>query len=58
MAKSIPALVTPDVLKWARELDKITVEEISSKIKVSSDKILAWENGTEYPTFNQAKKIS
>lgn len=58
MAKSIPALVTPDVLKWARELDKTTVEEISSKIKVSSDKILAWENGTEYPTFNQAKKLA
>ena len=33
MAKSIPALVTPEVLVWARELDAISVDEIASKMK-------------------------
>ena len=27
MAKSIPAIVTPEVLQWARGLDKISVNE-------------------------------
>lgn len=34
MAQSIPALVTPEVLQWARGLDRITVEEIARKLKV------------------------
>lgn len=58
MAKSIPAIITPEVLQWARELDMITIDEVSAKLKVSSDKIIAWENGTEYPTFNQAKNLA
>lgn len=58
MAKSIPAIITPKVLQWARELDMITIDEVSTKLKVSSDKVIAWENGTEYPTFNQAKNLA
>lgn len=58
MAKSIPAIITPEVLQWARELDMITIDEVSAKLKVSSDKIIAWEKGTEYPTFNQAKNLA
>ena len=58
MAKSIPAMVTPEVLQWARNLDMITLDEISLKLKVTSDKIEAWENGLEYPTFTQAKKLA
>lgn len=34
MARSIPAIVTPEVLQWARRLDRITLEEISQKLKV------------------------
>lgn len=58
MTKSIPAIITPEVLQWARELDMITIDEVSAKLKVSSDKIIAWEKGTEYPTFNQAKNLA
>lgn len=58
MAKSIPAIITPEVLQWARLLDLITVEEISTKLKVAPEKIESWENGTEYPTFNQAKSMA
>ena len=58
MAKSIPAMVTPEVLQWARNLDMITINEISLKLKVTTDKIEAWENGSEHPTFNQAKSLA
>ena len=43
MAKSIPALVTPEVLVWARELDAISVDEIASKMKIPPQKIEEWK---------------
>lgn len=58
MAKSIPAIVTPEVLQWARSLDRITIEEIALKLKVDVAKVEAWENGTEHPTLPQAKYLA
>lgn len=58
MAKSIPAIVTPEVLQWARGLDRITLEEIAQKLKVEVAKVEAWENGSEYPTLPQAKVLA
>lgn len=58
MAKSIPAIVTPEVLQWARSLDRITLEEISQKLKVEVAKVEAWENGSEHPTLPQAKALA
>lgn len=58
MAKSIPAIITPEVLQWARGLDSITVEEIAQKLKVEAAKVEAWENGSEYPTLPQAKNLA
>lgn len=37
MARGIPAIVTPEVLQWARDLDRITIDEIAQKLNV--DKI-------------------
>lgn len=58
MAKSIPAIVTPEVLQWARGLDRISVDEIAQKLKVDVAKVEAWENGSEYPTLPQAKNLA
>lgn len=58
MAKSIPAIVTPEVLQWARSLDRITLEEIALKLKVEVAKVEAWENGSKYPSLIQAKNLA
>ena len=58
MGKSIPAIVTPEVLSWARGLDKITVAERAMKIKVDTAKVLAWEAGSEYPTLAQVMRLA
>lgn len=58
MAKSIPAIVTPEVLTWARNLDQITVEEIARKLKTEASKVEAWERGEEHPTLPQAKAFA
>ena len=58
MAKSIPALITPEVLTWARNLDGYSVQEVATKLRVTQDKITEWENGESYPTLLQAKKLA
>ena len=58
MATSIRALITPEVLAWARDLDKITIEEASRRIKVPVTKIEEWESGVSCPTLRQAKELA
>ena len=58
MAKSIPAIITPSVLKWARNLDSITVEDAAKHLNVTVEKIDSWESGEAFPTLNQAKKLA
>ena len=58
MANAIPAIVTPEVLRWARELDSISIEDIAKKMKVSTERVQQWENGEAYPTLNQAKELA
>lgn len=58
MAKTIPALVTPEVLIWARNLDNVSVDEIAEKMHITPEKILSWEQGTLRPTIKQAKDLA
>lgn len=58
MAKSIPAIITPEVLAWARNLDGITIDDIAAKLHTAPEKILPWEQGTSYPTVTQAKNLA
>lgn len=58
MGKSIPALITPEVLIWARNLDGIAIEDAAARLKVKPGKIESWENGSEYPTLRQAKDLA
>ena len=53
MARGIPAIVTPEVLQWARGLDGITIDEIAQKLNVNAAKVSAMENffrSVEMPT--------
>ena len=57
MAKSVKALITPEVLKWAREKRmKLEIDYAAKKLKIEPERLEAWENGTEQPTFAQLKK--
>ena len=53
MARGIPAIVTPEVLQWARDLDRITIDEIAQKLNVDAAKVSAWENGNEHPSLKK-----
>ena len=58
MAKTIPAIVTPEVLVWARNLDNVSVDDIAKRIHTTPDKILSWEQGISRPTLKQAKDLA
>ena len=59
MAKSVKALITPEVLKWARERRiRLDLEFAADKLKIDSERLAAWESGDDQPTFAQLKKIA
>lgn len=55
MARSVPALVEPAVLKWARNSRGLTVEEAAQKFKQEPQTIEAWECGEKAPTVAQLR---
>ena len=58
MAKSVKALITPEVLKWARERRiRLEINYAAKKLSIKPERLEAWENGTDRPTFAQLKKI-
>ena len=59
MARSVKALITPEVLKWARERRiRLEIDHVAKKLKINPECLEAWENGTEHPTFAQLKNIA
>lgn len=52
------ALVTPQLLVWARESAHLRPDEAARKIVISEDTLHAWESGEERPTLIQARKAS
>lgn len=58
MAKSIPALVNPKLLAWAREQAGFSVQEVSLKVKRDVEELRAWEQGEQQPTLRQAEKLA
>ncbi len=58
MAASIPALVEPDVLRWARETIDLTPTAASRKLDLPDDRVEAWESGHEVPTIAQLRRAA
>lgn len=52
------AIVTSNVLKWARESARMTVEIAAAKVHISTTKLLEWEHGENYPTIKQAQTLA
>ncbi len=58
MSRSIPALVNPPLLVWAREEAGYAVEAVADWLKVPTDLLRAWENGTEKPSVAKAQSLA
>lgn len=52
------AYINCEILKWARERTPIKIDDIPIRVKeFTSEQVEDWENGIEYPSINQAKKL-
>lgn len=58
VATSIPALVEPAVLRWARESIGLTEVGAARKIGVPDDRVAQWESGDTQPTIAQLRKAA
>lgn len=58
MSSSIPALVEPAVLRWARETANITPVAASRFLDLRDGTVEEWEAGTAQPTIAQVRKAS
>ena len=52
------ALITPDVLAWARDRAQMSIDALSARLPTKAERVEAWEKGELKPTFNQAQKLA
>lgn len=57
MSRSIPALVKPVLLIWARERAGLRLEDAAAKLDVEVDRLEQWEQGTDRPSIAQLRMI-
>jgi len=58
MTASIPALVEPLVLRWARESVGLSPLAAARKLGVPDDRVDLWEQGQAQPTVSQLRKAA
>ena len=52
------AMVTPTLLRWARQRQGMELSSIASRLKVKPEAVAAWESGERRPTFRQAQNFA
>lgn len=57
MSRSIPALIRPVLLVWAREKAGLRTEEAAAKLRIPAKRLLEWERGEERPSIAQLRKL-
>jgi len=45
------------LLKWAREVSNMPIPFVAEKFSKNPDTIIAWEGGSDYPTYSQLEKL-
>lgn len=53
--------INPEVIRWARETAGLTIEQVVEKIdrkRVTSDVVLAWEDGSQSPSYAQLERLA
>ncbi|MDP2830217.1 MAG: XRE family transcriptional regulator [Sulfuricellaceae bacterium] len=53
-----PARINADVLLWARERARLTIEQLAKGVHAKPEQVMAWEVGEAFPTFRQAQHLA
>ncbi len=54
----VPALVEPELLRWARQTAGMTLEDAPRKVPTKPERLETWERGDDRPTLNQLRKLA
>ena len=57
MAKSVEALIKPELLVWARESAGLSKEIVADKLRIKPEKLDEWEKGDKRPSIKQLRKL-
>jgi Zn-dependent peptidase ImmA (M78 family) len=52
------AYITPQVLKWARESARMSIETAAAKVSVDPVRLKEWEDGITQPTIHQGETLA
>lgn len=58
MSATLPIKISTSVLVWARTSIGYSIDEIARKMNVKPEKIVAWEKGTDSPTYTQLENLA
>ena len=54
----VDALVTPEIIEWARTRNNLSIELAASKVGVSEETFYSWEKKRARPTLRQAQELA
>ena len=52
------ALITPRVVRWARERARRRLDKLAKTLHTKPEHVESWEEGTSAPTINQAQRLA
>lgn len=52
------ALITPSIIEWARQRAQISIDVLSEMLHSKPERVQAWEEGKQKPTFKQAQNLA
>jgi len=58
MARSVEAIVEPEILTWARATAGYSIEDAARSLQTRPEKVAAWESGDEHPSMAQLRKMA
>lgn len=57
-SRMVHALVTGEVLRWARQRAGASLEAVAEKLNVTPDTVAEWEDDTSLPSFAKARELA
>lgn len=58
MNKKVEALVNPELLRWARESARLSLEITAKKAHIKLEQLESWESGKSRPSIPQLRKLA
>lgn len=58
MARTVKALINPELLVWARETVHMSVPQVAKTAKIAEATLASWEAGTDAPSVSKLRALA